>query len=249
MSRLILPQLQELRQKKKKAFAVLIDPDKVQTDQVLDLTRMASACGVSFFFVGGSLLTNDHIQQVVPMIKLNCNIPVILFPGSIYQIVPTADAIFFLSLISGRNPELLIGQQVLAAPLLKNSQLEVIGTGYMLIESGNNTTVNYISGTQPIPRHKPEIASCTAMAGEMLGLSALYMDGGSGAKYPISSEMISAVRKHTDIPLIVGGGIRSVAEAERIWQAGADVIVIGNAIEQNGGSLMQEVAALQRVLS
>jgi putative glycerol-1-phosphate prenyltransferase len=231
-----------LKKRGKKGFAVLLDPDKLPLESIPEIVEIALHTGVNYFFVGGSLLVNMDILQIIPEIKKYCDIPIVIFPGSVQQIIPTADAIFFLSLISGRNPELLIGNHVIAAPILKQTKLEIIPTGYILIDSGRMTTVNYISNTLPIPADKPDIAACTAIAGEMLGLRVIYMDGGSGAMKPIPAEVISAVAKNTEIPLIVGGGIRSIEEAERAWNAGADVIVIGNAIEQaNGLELMREV--------
>lgn len=160
------------------------------------------------------------------------HIPVVLFPNSYLHLTAEADGILFLSLISGRNPEYLIGNHIIAAPILKQTQLEIIPTGYILVNCGNQTTVAYISNTTPIPYEKNDIAVCTALAGEMLGLKMIYMDGGSGAKQPISPTMIEAVRQSIDIPLIVGGGIRTVAAMEDAFRAGADTVVIGSAVEQ-----------------
>lgn len=221
---------------------MLLDPDKLATQNIEEVVDCAIDAGVTFFFVGGSLLINNDIHQIIPQIKALCDIPVILFPGSIQQIIPSADAIFFLSLISGRNADLLIGNHVLAAPIIRQTKLEVIPTGYMLIESGKMTTANYISNSFPIPYDKPDIAVCTAMAGEMLGLRVLYMDGGSGAQHVIPLEMIRAVSKHVNIPIIIGGGIRSKAEALAVWEAGAEVVVVGNALEkEDGRELMREI--------
>lgn len=221
---------------------MLLDPDKLNLKDIPLLVEAALNAGVTYFFVGGSLMVNEEINKVIPELKKVCPIPVILFPGSLSQIVPSADAIFFLSLISGRNPELLIGNHVLAAPLLKKTNLEIIPTGYMLIESGKMTTVNYISNTLPIPSDKTDIAICTAMAGEMLGLKVIYMDGGSGAYRTIPTQMIRGVTDNINIPVIVGGGIRTAEEAVSIWEAGAEVIVIGNALESGKDmSLMKKV--------
>jgi putative glycerol-1-phosphate prenyltransferase len=173
------------------------------------------------------------LDQVVAQIKQACDIPVLLFPGSPDQITPKADALLYLSLISGRNPELLIGQHVISAPFVKQSGLEIIPVGYMLIDGGTPTTVSYISNTNPIPANKNDIASCTAMAGEMLGLKVIYMDAGSGAKNAIPTAMIQQVAKHIQIPLIVGGGITTPEKAIENCKAGADIIVIGNAIEKD----------------
>jgi phosphoglycerol geranylgeranyltransferase len=227
----ILRQLKALKAEGKKAFAILIDPDKLAPEGLPALAAKINAAGIDFVFVGGSLLVNERIREIVPALKALLQPPLILFPGNLLQITPGADAILFLSLISGRNPDLLIGNHVIAAPLLKQSAMEVLPTGYMLIESGRTTSVNYMSNTMPIPHDKPEIAACTAMAGELLGLQLLYMDGGSGAERTISTEMISAVAGAVEVPLIVGGGIRSKKQAEAVLKAGADVIVVGNAFE------------------
>jgi putative glycerol-1-phosphate prenyltransferase len=224
-----------------KAFAVLIDPDKTDTSTCQRLINTSIENKVDFFFVGGSLITGNTMGQVIKQIKIHSQIPVILFPGSNLHIDMSADAILFLSLISGRNPELLIGQHVIAAPILKKSRLEILPTGYMLVDSGRQTTVSYISNTTPIPYDKPEIAACTAMAGEMLGHRLIYLDAGSGAQKPISTKMIATVRKSIEIPLIVGGGIKSADEATDALHAGADVIVIGNGIERNP-NLLAEVS-------
>lgn len=217
----------------RKHFAVLVDPDKYSEEEAAGIARLAAGSGVDFIFVGGSLLSNDNLGQCLNALKDNCSIPVVLFPGSVMQIDRRADAILLLSLISGRNPDLLIGKHVIAAPYLKNSGLEILSTGYMLIDGGNHTTAMYISNTQPIPREKADIAVCTAMAGEMLGLKLTYLDAGSGAAQPVPAEMVHKVRQNITTPLIVGGGIRTAEQAAERCRAGADVIVVGNAIESN----------------
>jgi len=219
----------EKKRAKKKQFAVLIDPDKISAHTV----KIAALSGVDYFFVGGSLVISNTLNKCIEMIKNETTIPVVLFPGSILQINKKADALLLLSLISGRNPDLLIGKHVIAAPTLKASKLELISTGYMLIESGKQTTASYISNTPPIPSDKTEIAMCTAMAGEMLGLKTIYMDAGSGALNAISTAMIEKVANNISIPLIVGGGIKTVEQAIATAKAGADVVVIGNAIEND----------------
>jgi putative glycerol-1-phosphate prenyltransferase len=224
-----------------KSFAVLIDPDKTDTSTCLQLIRNSVENKVDFFFVGGSLITGNNMGQVIKLIKTHTSVPVILFPGSNLHIDMAADALLFLSLISGRNPDFLIGQHVISAPILKKSSLEILPTGYILVESGKQTTVSYMSNTTPIPYDKPEIAACTAMAGEMLGLKLIYLDAGSGAQRAITPKMISTVRKSVDVPLIVGGGIRSANEAYEAMLAGADTIVIGNGIEKNP-ALLAEVS-------
>ena len=223
-----------------KSFAVLIDPDKITDLQGCQkLINMSIENKVDFFFIGGSLLTDNSYNSIVDQIKDSCNIPVVLFPGSNMHISLNADAILFLSLISGRNPELLIGQHVVAAPILKKSRLEIVPTGYMLVNSGCATTVAYMSNTSPIPNNKPSIAACTAMAGEMLGLKLMYLDAGSGACEPVSPKVINMVRKSIDTPIIVGGGLRTPHMAVTALQAGADLVVIGNGIEKNPNLLIE----------
>jgi len=217
----------------KKRFAVLVDPDKYTLDRLKRLIKISCKSGVDYFFFGGSLLTRDQQDLFLTHIKENCNIPVILFPGNHFQINTKADGILFLSLISGRNPELLIGKHVVAAPYLKASKLEVIPTGYMLIDGGNRTTVAYMSNTDPIPSDKSEIAVCTALAGELLGLRMIYMDAGSGAINPVPLSMIKQVKKHISVPLVIGGGIRTPLQAAKACQSGADLVVVGNAIEED----------------
>lgn len=236
----ILETLQQRRQAGKKSIAVLVDPDKIEEAPKLhQLINLASENCVDFFFVGGSLVTTTNLSEVVKYIKDNVSIPVVLFPGNSIQIDSSADALLFLSLISGRNPELLIGQHVIAAPIIRNTRLEVIPTGYMLINSGRTTSVAYISNTTPIPDDKYSLAACTAMAGEMLGLQSIYMDAGSGAEVAISQKMISAVRKAVKVPLIVGGGLNTSRKAITALEAGADMIVIGNALEKTPEFLIE----------
>jgi putative glycerol-1-phosphate prenyltransferase len=238
----ILKKLQDNQQLGKKSIAVLIDPDKVEDPSHLQLLiNLASENCVDYFFVGGSLVTTPNLAEVVRKIKENVSIPVVLFPGNSIQLEPSADGILFLSLISGRNPELLIGQHVIAAPIIKKTSLEVIPTGYMLVNSGRTTSVAYISNTNPIPEDKYSLAACTAMAGEMLGLKTIYMDAGSGAERNISPKMIASVRKSVNVPLIVGGGIDTSRKALESLEAGADMIVIGNALEKDP-TLLNEIA-------
>ncbi len=241
MQQKILTQLQNHKQKGQKAFAVLLDPDKIDPDKFSYLLGESMRYGVDFFFVGGSLITNFEIAELIAEIHQHTNIPAVIFPGHSLHIEPSADAILLLSLISGRNADLLIGQHVVAAPLLKRSKLEVLPTGYMVIESGRATTVSYISNTTPIPHDKPSVAACTAMAGEMLGLQLMYLDAGSGAMKPVSPKMIAAVRQSVSTPIIVGGGINSTEKAHAALEAGADVIVVGNGIEDNP-NLLSEIA-------
>jgi putative glycerol-1-phosphate prenyltransferase len=235
----ILHQLLLNKTSGRRSFAVLVDPDKTNPPACLQLSRAALENRVDFFLVGGSLLTTTFLNSTVRTLKAHSDIPVILFPGSNLHIDPSADAILLLSLISGRNPDFLIGQHVIAAPVLRKSKLEILPTGYMLIESGKPTTVSYISNTTPIPYDKPEVAACTAMAGEMLGLQLIYLDAGSGAQRPVSPRTIAAVRKSVELPIVVGGGITTPQAAEDALQAGADVIVIGNGIEKDPNLLVE----------
>ena len=217
----------------------MLDPDKIEQNALSDFLATTSNFAVDFFLVGGSLVTDYVHKEVIAAIRRHCYTPIILFPGNPLHIEPSADAILFLSLISGRNPEFLIGQHVIAAPLLKKSGLEILPTGYMLIDSGAQTTVSYISGTMPLPHDKPGVAACTAMAGEMLGLQLIYLDAGSGARWPVSPAMITAVSTVVDVPIIVGGGINSGEKAYEALKAGADMIVVGNGIEQDPDLLPQ----------
>ena len=229
------------KQKGKKLFAVLIDPDKQSTNELVQVVEKAVAAKVDLIFVGGSLLTNGNFATCISTIKSNCSIPVVIFPGNSMQVNKDADGILFLSLISGRNPDMLIGNQVISAPLLKHSNLEILPTGYILIDSGKPTTVSYMSNTTPIPHEKNDVAACTAMAGELLGLKLIFMDGGSGATKPISESMIKMVRQSVDAPLIIGGGICNAEKAIANCKAGADLIVVGNSIEKQP-QILEEIA-------
>jgi putative glycerol-1-phosphate prenyltransferase len=246
MAKQVLHSLYETRAKGTKKIALLIDPDTPSAQELERILTVANQAKVDFIFVGGSLLLKDDLSDCIKTVKSLSQAPVILFPGSVMQINDAADAILFLSLISGRNPDLLIGSQVIAAPYLKQLSLEILPTGYMLIDSGQATTASYMSSSQPIPANKPEIAACTAMAGEMLGLKLIYLDGGSGAKNPVTTEIIAAVRKAVDAPIIVGGGIKTAQKAIANCQAGADVIVVGNATEKNPELLLEIAAAIHQ---
>ncbi|OQA01415.1 MAG: Heptaprenylglyceryl phosphate synthase [Bacteroidetes bacterium ADurb.Bin408] len=233
--------LTQSRQKGNKLFAVLIDPDKIKINKLEKIIELCNKAKIDFIFIGGSLLTNNIFDKCISTIKKNSAIPVVIFPGSIIQINDKADAILFLSLISGRNADMLIGKHVMVAPLLKKSNIEIIPTGYMLIESGKLTSVTYMSNTQPIPYDKENIAISTALAGEMLGLKTIFMDAGSGAFNPVSHKMIKSVSNVINVPLIVGGGINTPEKACDNCRAGADVIVVGNAIESSA-SLIDEIS-------
>ncbi len=225
----------------RKQLAVLVDPDKLLNRDVENIAVNAARSGVDYFFVGGSLLVNNELDSCIKTLKANSDIPVIIFPGNNMQLSWKADAILFLSLISGRNPEMLIGLHVIAAPYLKLSPLEVISCGYMLVESGKTTAVQYMSNTMPIPSDKMDIAICTAMAGEMLGLKLIYLEAGSGAQHSVPLSMIEQVKQNISIPLIAGGGLRTPKEAAEVAGAGADIVVIGTAFEKNSG-LVSEMA-------
>lgn len=227
-----------------KQLAVLIDPDKQSVKTLLPLIQLAENARVDFFFVGGSLLLENTFEQTIETIKANSKIPVVIFPGNNYQISKQADAVLFLSLISGRNPEYLIGQHVTAAPLLKEANIETIPTGYLLIDGGRISTTSYITQTVPIPNDKPDIAVATALAGEMLGMKLIYLEAGSGAENFVSTKMIQAVKKNISVPLIVGGGIRTGEQAEEICKAGADIIVVGNILEKQPELLMEIALAI-----
>jgi putative glycerol-1-phosphate prenyltransferase len=230
----VLLQLEEAKRKGRKLLAVLIDPDFGQDDARLERTvQNACMAKADLIFVGGSLLVTDAFDACVERVKQLSDRPVVLFPGSPAQLSRHADAVLFLSLISGRNPELLIGHHVTAAPTIKAMGLEAIPTGYMLVDGGAPTTVSYVSQTLPIPHDKPGIAAATALAGELLGLRTIYMDTGSGAKRTVHPNMVTAVRQAVQCPIIVGGGIRDAETARALCEAGADVLVVGTAFEQD----------------
>lgn len=248
MKSVIYQSIAEKKKQGKKSFAVLIDPDKVNKPMLDELIELTTAAKVDYLLVGGSLVISNHLDDCVQHIKQHCDIPVILFPGSPSQISKYADALLYLSLISGRNPELLIGQHVVSAPFVRQSGLEIMPTGYIVVDGGAPTTVSYISNAAPVPSDKNEIAMCTAMAGEMLGMKLIYMDSGSGAKRPIAESMIEAVAKSISTPLIIGGGITDPEKAYLNCKAGADVIVVGNAIEKNAALIKEMSDAVHSVL-
>jgi phosphoglycerol geranylgeranyltransferase len=232
--------LEALHTSGRKGVAWLIDPDEVDSVETFTLQlQEAVALKVDYFFLGGSLMIQNRIDQIIILIKSHSTIPVILFPGNVIQFSPLADGILFLSLISGRNPELLIGQHVTVAPLLAKADLEVLPTGYMLVDGGVTTSVNYISQTIPLPNHKPELSVATALAGRFLGLQYFYLDAGSGAEIPVSPEIIQAVKKYISAPLIVGGGLNTLEKVKAALNAGADLVVLGNAANKGSGLLKQ----------
>jgi len=217
---------------KEKKLGVLIDPGKQALSDLNKTVKNAQSGGADFFLIGGSIVS-QNIDKTISIVKKISDLPIILFPGSVYQLSDKADAVLLLSLISGRNPDFLIGNHVTAAPFLKKSNLEIISTGYILMEGGSKTSVEYMSNSKPIPANKTDIAVATALAGEMLGLSAIYLEAGSGALYPVNNDIVRAVRDNINIPLIVGGGIKDEKTLKNICKAGAEVIITGTAFETN----------------
>ncbi|MFO7575798.1 MAG: phosphoglycerol geranylgeranyltransferase [Bacteroidales bacterium] len=222
----------------RKSLALLLDPDKTCGKKLDTVIGAAVSAGVDLIMAGGSL-TFRPIEMLIDDIKTRCEIPVALFPGNLLQLTDKADYIFLLSLISGRNPELLIGNHVIAAPFLSNIRHKVIPVGYILIGIGSETSVTYMSQTEPIPASKPEITVATAIAGELLGMKLIYLEAGSGAKTAVSPATISDVRRSTNLPLITGGGLRSVEAISKAYNAGADMVVVGNGVEDNPGLLIE----------
>jgi phosphoglycerol geranylgeranyltransferase len=225
----VLNQILKSKQAGKKQIALLIDPDKFSKPHY---TKVFAQHTFDLIFVGGSIITKGDFEKTLTDIKeLAGKIPLIIFPGDEFQISKAADAILFLSLISGRNADLLIGKHVIAAPKIRKAKLESISTGYILIESGKPTTVSYMTQTIPIPNNKPEIAAATALAGEMLGMRMIYVEAGSGAEKSVETLLIKAVSDQINVPLIVGGGIHSISQIQAFYKAGADVVVVGTHFE------------------
>jgi phosphoglycerol geranylgeranyltransferase len=216
----------------KKSIALLLDPDKAKGDSLHNILKKAEECKTDYIFTGGSLTFNS-IENLIGAVRNQCSIPVILFPGNLLQLTHKADAILLLSLISGRNPELLIGNHVIAAPYLKDIKEKLISVGYILIGSGTKTSVEYISQTEAIPHDKPELAVATALAGEMLGLKMIYLEAGSGALNTVPPATVKAIRENISIPIAVGGGIKNKKEIREIFSAGADIIIVGNGCEKD----------------
>jgi putative glycerol-1-phosphate prenyltransferase len=221
------------KSKNEKLLAILLDPDKIDLDKVAILIEKINQSPATHIFIGGSLVENNILDELISKIKQNCDLPVVLFPGNPSQISDQADGILFLSLISGRNPDFLIDHQVNAAPVLKKTQLEIISTGYILIESGKETAVETVSKTKPLDRNNPDLVLATAQAGEMLGNKLIYLEAGSGAKQAVPLEMIKLISQNIEIPLIVGGGIVDLYRIQEAFDCGADLVVIGTAFENN----------------
>ncbi len=235
--------LLDIRNARGAGYLILIDPDKIDHAALPSFVRNATEAGADGFLVGGSLLMANEMDKLLQIIKGNTSLPVVIFPGSLFQISPAADAILFLLLISGRNPDHLIGNQVTASPIIRKIGLEAISTGYMLIEAGKTTSAEFMSNTKPIPHNKPDIAVAHALAAEYTGMKMLYLDAGSGADFPVSDEMIQSIRKYCSLPMIVGGGIRTPGVAQEKVKAGASFIVTGTVNEDNSHhSLVREFA-------
>ena len=231
--------IQQKISKGERMFAWLIDPDKVPVEGIKDQLVLAQKSDIDFVFLGGSLLVKDQVDGYIDLIRRYLKQPIILFPGGVNQVNGRADGILLLSLISGRNPDFLIGRHVEVASILKQTGLDILPTGYILVESGQQTTASYISNTSPVPHHKNDIAVSTALAGELLGLKYIFLDGGSGAKMPVDAKMIKDVKKHISIPLIVGGGIKTPEKLAEAYQSGADIVVVGNVIEEDPDQLLK----------
>lgn len=218
---------------KEKLLAILLDPDKIDLNNAEILIEKINQSPATHIFIGGSLVNNNIIDELIIEIKQDCDLPIVLFPGNPSQISDQADAILFLSLISGRNPDFLIEHQVQAVPIIKKTNLEVISTGYILIESGTKTAVERVSKTKPLDRNNPQYILQTAQAGELLGNKLIYLEAGSGAKKSVPVEMIQLVSQNIEIPLIVGGGIVDLQGIQKAYDSGADLVVIGTAFEKD----------------
>ncbi len=234
-------QILQSKKLNQKLLAILIDPDKINLSIIDRLSQKINQSPATHIFIGGSSFDGNHLDEIIEKLKLKNTIPVILFPGNPSQISSKADAILFLSLISGRNPDFLIEHQVNAVPMLKKTNLEIISTGYLLIKSGKKTAVERVSHTKPLSRENPKYILQTAQAGEMLGNKLIYLEAGSGADLPVPTEIITLVAQNINIPLIVGGGIRSLPEIEKAHQAGADLVVIGTAFETDNDFFKSEI--------
>ena len=237
----VYQKLLNIKDEKGAGFLVLLDPDRMSVPEIVKLAKKSERAGADGFLVGSSLLLSTRFDEAVKEIKANVSVPVVIFPGNANQVSKYADAILFLSLLSGRNPHLLIGEQVKAAPAIKEFGLEPIPTGYLLIESGAPTSVQFMSQTQPIPKDKPDIAKAHALAAEYLGMKFVFLEAGSGAENPVPDDVIREVKDFITIPIIVGGGIRDPEVAYNKVKSGASFVVIGNCLEKDD-SLIKEFA-------
>jgi len=229
----IYEQIIQAKNKGQKLLAILLDPDKIALENIENLLLKINQSPATHIFVGGSIVKATILEELITQLKQKTNLPVVIFPGDPSQISPQADAILFLSLLSGRNPDYLIEYQVQAAPILNKMKLEVISTGYILIESGNETAVARVSKTEPLNRDNLDLVLATAQAGEMLGNKLIYLEAGSGAKKAVPLEMIGLISQNIKIPIIVGGGIVDLHGIQKAYNAGADLVVIGTAFENN----------------
>lgn len=238
-----LERLLNIKNTRGAGYLILLDPDKIDRESMPAFVRESTEADADGFLVGGSLMSTDGFDQILHTIKSNTSLPVVIFPGSLFQVSSAADAILFLVLISGRNPEYLIGHQVIASPIIKKIGLEAISTGYMLVESGKTTSAEFISNTKPIPRDKADIAVAHALAAEFIGMKLLYLDTGSGADSSVPDEMIRRIAKSCSLPIVIGGGVRTPEEARKKVDAGASFVVTGTAIEENSHrTLIREFA-------
>lgn len=243
MKGVILKKIKDSLAEGNRLYWVLLDPDDFSLQDASDVAKESEKCGVDALLVGGSLLYSNHFDQFVQSLKKATSLPVIIFPGDATQLSAHADALLYLSLVSGRNPSNLIGEHVKAAPIIKQTGIEPIATAYMLVESGAVSSVEFMSNTRPLPRNKPELAAAHALAAQYMGMSLVYLEAGSGALNTVPAEMIQMVRQWVDIPIIVGGGIRDAATAQEKIDAGADIIVTGNILQkENGLEIMKEIA-------
>jgi phosphoglycerol geranylgeranyltransferase len=233
MRKYILEFIQKAAVKKEKLLAILLDPDKTSLDKLPEMTSRIEKLNAHFIFVGGSFVENGITDLFVKTLKKNTKLPVVLFPGDFSQLTNHADGLLFLSLLSGRNPEYLIEQQIKSVPFLKDSNLEIIPTGYILIDGGTNSSVLKMSNTKPILQENIQLAIDTAVAGMYKGKQLIYLEAGSGAKVPVNSKLISAIKQHISIPLIVGGGIKTKEQLYNAYASGADLVVVGTAFENN----------------
>lgn len=240
--------LVSVRDRKGAAFIVLLDPDRLPDQNLEALVSTCTECGADAFFIGSSLLFGQELDPHVERIRATTDLPLIGFPGSITQLSAQLDAVLYLSVVSGRNPEYLFGQHVHAAPIIRSRNIEPISTAYMLVESGSLTTAQYMSHSLPLPRRKPDVAAATALAAEMMGMKMLFTDGGSGADGSVPEEIISAINETCMIPLAVGGGITTPMEAAKKVEAGASFVVVGNGIERRpDASYITELASAVHV--
>jgi len=226
------------------AFLVLVDPDKVTPQGVPKIVEMCAEAGVDAFLVGGSLTFSSRLDELLQSMKRASRVPVVLFPGNACQVAPGADAILFISLLTSRNAEFLIGEQVKAAPLIRQWSLEVIPTAYLLVEAGPLTSVQFVTQCLPIPRGKNDLAVAHALAGKYLGMKLIYLEAGSGAAQPVPHTMVEDVCSATSLPVIVGGGVRTAGQAGKLARAGASFVVVGSVVEEGGDvSLLKEISS------